>query len=305
MPYFFIYLFLIIISAIFNAGVRNRGLAGDYGMAGSQINDIFSWGASKIQRRNHRIEALKKAENYLKPYENIFGSLTLSNKFCSLNINKTTDTIICISKEYDAFGKCMMLTAKNFSPIDVDEYFDMMCGVFGYNTKYNDVYNSLRAHAYISESVYSSRPVEDKLSPARNLQHPQSVVARKYTETKNTPDSGESSSNVIPFDSKRKAEKDIELNKEVRDFIDLTDGLTDVNNASEAELTALPGISVIVAKKIIQFRESHRPFRSVDDFIETMKIKPHFAKQLKNLVCANKVNMKKVKKAKAERIIDL
>lgn len=301
MPNFFIYVFLIIISAIFDAGVRNQGLAGSYGTRRSQITDIFSWGAAKIQRRNRRIEALKKAENYLKPYENIFGSLTLSNKFCSLNINKTTDTIICISKEYDAFGKCMMLTAKSFSPMDVDEYFDMMCSIFGYNTRYSDIYNSLRANALINESVYSSRPVEDKLSPARNLQQPQSVIARKYTET----NKNEITPKVINLGTQKESEKDITLKKEVRDFIDLTDGLTDVNNASEAELTALPGISIIIAKKIIQFRDSKRPFKSVDDFIETMKIKPHFAKQLKNLVCANKVNMKKVKKAKAERIIDL
>ncbi len=288
MPYFVVYIIIMIIGA-FLGGSRRGGYFGydDYYYDRPRpINDIFSWAANKVNKRNRRIAALKTASNYLKPYENIFGSLTLSNKFCTLNRNKTGDIIVCISKEYDTNGKCMMLTAKNFSPMDIDEYFDLMCERFNYSTKYDDIQNSLRATAIITESVYSSKPV--KSTANTNQDNPKSQVAKKYEEAS-------SSGN----------KENQKLNKEIENFVKLTDGLVDVNNASEAELTALSGINIVIAKKIINYRDTVRPFKSVDDFIEVMGIKPHFAKQLSTQICVNKVNMKKVKKAKAERIIDL
>ena len=290
MPYFVVYIVIMIIGVLLG-GPRRRGLFGygrydDYSYGNAPIDNIFSWGANLVNKRNRRIAALKTAANYLKPYEKIFGSLTLSNKFCSLNRNKAGDTIVCISKEYDENGKCMMLSAKHFSPMDVDEYFDLMCEMFNYGTKYIDIYNSLRANALITETVYSSKPVESQSQV--NQGTPKSQVAKKYEEA---------SSSV-----KKEPQK---LNKDIEKFVKLTDGLVDVNNASEAELTALSGINVVVAKKIINYRDTVRPFKSIDDFIEVMGIKPHFAKRLREEICVNKVNMKKVKKAKAERIIDL
>ncbi len=268
-------------------GTRRRGFLGygdDYYYGDSPINNIFAWGINRINRRNRRITALKTAANYIKPYEKIFGSLTLSNKFCSLNRNQTGDTIICISKEYDENGKCMMLTAKRFSPMDIDEYFDMMCEIFNYSTRYTEIYNSLKANAIITETVYSSRSVDTSVNP--NIP-PKSQVAKKYTQAS--------------ADQKENRK----LNKDIENFVKLTDGLTDVNNASEAELTALSGINIVLAKKIIKYRDTVRPFKSVDDFIAVMGIKPHFAKRLRDEICVNKVNIKKVRKAKAERIIDL
>ena len=288
MPNFLVYLFIIVIGVLFGGSSR-RSMFGysrydDYYYGEAPINNIFAWVSNKIHKRNRRIAALKTAANYLKPYEKIFGSLTLSNKFCSLNRNKAGDTIICISKEYDQNGKCMMLTAKRFSPIDVDEYFDMMCEMFNYSTRYSDIHKSLLANAIVTESVYSSKPVEQQsyVKP----ENPKSQVAKKYEQA-------------------AEGQETQKLNKEIKNFVKLTDGLTDVNNASEAELTALSGINIVMAKKIINYRDTVRPFKSVDDFIEVMNIKPHFAKRLKAEICVNKVNMKKVKKARAERIIDL
>lgn len=83
-----------------------------------------------------------------------------------------------------------------------------------------------------------------------------------------------------------------------------TGEIIDINNCSEAELTALPGVSIIVAKKIIQFRDEKRPFKSPQDFFDKMNIKPHFRKQLEPMICTNKVNIRKYKRAQQERTID-
>lgn len=269
MPQLIFYIFIAIIGFFLDYQTNRRR----YGMTSSSLLDfdISEFAAGFSKRRNRRISALKTAQNYLKPYEKIFGVLVLSNKQCTVTLNPREKCIKCLGKVFNQNGRKMTLVAKNFSPIDIDEYFDMLCEMYNYGTRYEDIYNSLRSVAVIKEYCYQIQPSDDKTVQAERKESPAKVIDIKSRE----------------------------------EIVDLPEKLTDVNNCSEAELTALPGISIITAKKIVCYREQQRPFRSVDDFLDIMKIKPHFAKQLKHMICANKVNMKKVKKAKAERIIDL
>lgn len=286
MPHFFVQLLIVAIAAAvrlftYNSRSFRLGSAGDdyyYRNRG-----VFGWIIEFIQKRNRRITALKKAQNYLQPYEKIFGNLTLSNKFCTLTFYNKDKRFMCLSNVYDNQGRKMMLYASDFAPMTPDEYFDMLCDSFNYGTNYAVVYNFLRSISIINESVYSVNP-----------EAPASV-------------------DILPDESKQAA-VNIKEKNDKREVIDLTsqtksaaqtERLTDVNNCSEAELTALPGINVVFAKKVINFRENERPFKSVEDFITVMNIKPHFAKQIRKIICVNKVNMKKVKKAKSERIIDI
>lgn len=78
---------------------------------------------------------------------------------------------------------------------------------------------------------------------------------------------------------------------------------TDLNTASEEELSKLPGISIIIAKKIISTREEEGAFSSVNDFIKRMKIKPHFAKRIVNMVETSEV--KSAPKNEKRRELDI
>ncbi len=79
----------------------------------------------------------------------------------------------------------------------------------------------------------------------------------------------------------------------------------DVNNASEVELTALPGISIVMAKKLIKKREELGGFKSVNDVFLFLHIKPHIQSQLENLICVNKMKSSGKIKRYNERSIDL
>ena len=63
----------------------------------------------------------------------------------------------------------------------------------------------------------------------------------------------------------------------------------DINNCSEEDLTALPGISVIMAKKAIKNRSENGGFNSIDEFFRLLNIKPHIQEQLKSIVYAGKL----------------
>ena len=86
--------------------------------------------------------------------------------------------------------------------------------------------------------------------------------------------------------------------------VELTQKL-DINTATEEEFAKLPGISIIIAKKIIKYRDLHGGFRTMEEFFEEMKIKPHFQKQLARLITLELFKQKNDDNSSNERIIDL
>ena len=79
---------------------------------------------------------------------------------------------------------------------------------------------------------------------------------------------------------------------------------TDINNCTEEEIAALPGISVIIAKKAVKRREETGGFKSIDEFFALLNLKPHMQEQLRDLIYAGQVPEKKEEKNSSERRID-
>lgn len=62
--------------------------------------------------------------------------------------------------------------------------------------------------------------------------------------------------------------------------------LMDINHCTEHDLTELPGISVVLAKKAMEYRKRNLRFHSVEEFYGVLELKPHFIAQLeKKITC--------------------
>ena len=79
--------------------------------------------------------------------------------------------------------------------------------------------------------------------------------------------------------------------------------MININSATEAELTALPGINIIMAKKIIKQRDYKGDFKSVNDFMSFVKLKPHFEQKLRQMITVKPIEKNIVEKG--ERILDI
>lgn len=61
-------------------------------------------------------------------------------------------------------------------------------------------------------------------------------------------------------------------------------GPLDLNRATAQELTTLPGIGEVLAQRIVDYREAHGPFRSVDELIAVEGIGEGKLEKLRELV---------------------
>lgn len=58
----------------------------------------------------------------------------------------------------------------------------------------------------------------------------------------------------------------------------------DINSCGESDFASLPGVSIVMAKRAISYREEHHGFFSIEEFFDTIQLKPHFIVQIQDMV---------------------
>lgn len=76
-----------------------------------------------------------------------------------------------------------------------------------------------------------------------------------------------------------------------------------VNNCTEEELCALPGISIIEAKKMSELRQTRGDFATVEQFVAAIGIKPHVAARIVDRLYAEPTAVRAAAKV-TNRVLD-
>ena len=217
-------------------------------------------------KRMRREAALYAAKIYLAPYQDIWKNLRLSNKYCSIRLGTDGHSISVKEKVKDSNSYRTFRVIES-RVHDYDDLWNMFCLNFDSNKTYDGLLDDCR--------LYDVTVVEDSVT----------TMPKAINKTKTGNELVEANSiKSIHLENKPKL---------------------DINNTSEIELTELPGISIVMAKKIIKKREEIGGFKNLDDFFLFLKLKPHMQTQLKDLICVNKMKgFRKIEKT-TERHIDL
>ncbi|MBQ4114491.1 helix-hairpin-helix domain-containing protein [bacterium] len=209
--------------------------------------------------------ALNIAEAFIVgKYNNIWGGLKLSNKFCAVYLDKNGIDM----RAYD-------LRSNNSRYFDIIspsggynhlEIWNMLCMLFNYDLTYDGLIKECRNCGFEIQLQGEKISIKEKL------------VTAEQTKTEDF------SMPVLK----------VKLLPKI-----------DINNCEEKELTNLPGINIVTAKKIIKKRKEIDGFKSIDDVFIFLKTKPHMQEQLKDRIDIKEMKKNEVIKLKTERSVDL
>ena len=92
----------------------------------------------------------------------------------------------------------------------------------------------------------------------------------------------------------------------MNDILKPEEGKIDVNIANTAQLAELPGINIVIAKKIVEYRDKNGFFKTKDDFCKIAGLKEHFTEQIKEMITVDKTSKVIVENPRIpkERIVD-
>lgn len=212
-----------------------------------------------------RQEALAQAGIFLAPYNDIWRDLKLSNTNCSLHLGTNGYTIRGREAKHP-FRSFRVIRTRENPGFDL---WNSFCYQFSYYTTFDELVRLCNAY---------NVPISITEGIQNNEQQKNTVINNRETEQ------------VIKVD-------------EIKDL--QTPPKIDVNNASEVEITSLPGVSIVMAKKLVKRRDEIGGFKSVDEVCNFLNLKPHMQNQLKNLICINKIKHSGKIKRYNERSIDL
>lgn len=80
----------------------------------------------------------------------------------------------------------------------------------------------------------------------------------------------------------------------------------DINSDSEYQISELPGIGIVLAKKIVSIREKNGMFNSLEELGEKLELKPHIVERIRPYVKFSKIEKKDINNDKTSygRTID-
>ena len=242
-----------------------------------------------LGRELRRREALNNAAIYLAPYNSIWRNLKLSNTYCSLRLQSNGYTIV--GRESIEPYRTFRITKSNTHPDE--ELWNMFCNMFDHNTRFDRLIELCR--------IFQT---DIKIEGGKHTASFDNYSTETHNDKAETP--------TLSYDNNYLTEAhNIETYASIK--VDAPNSTVqqsrkeklDVNNASEVELTALPGISIVLAKKIIKRREEIGGFKDISDFLQFTQLKPHMRLQIEELVCVNKMRGSLKINRYEERKIDL
>lgn len=85
----------------------------------------------------------------------------------------------------------------------------------------------------------------------------------------------------------QRVEEEVEFHG-MGDILSNTSNKIDVNSATASELSILPGINIVMAKKIVEHRDLNGLFKSEEEFIKVANVKEHFIPKIKSMIAIAK-----------------
>lgn len=251
----------------------------------------------------------------------VSGHNTISNAHCTAKFFPD-DKLIVMENIADSDNKKRMFTLSVKDKFKVNKCWSNVCRVF-------DDYSNIKSLALLLdvpdgyiitlESTVKQTlkaPVPKQINIDNSKSGPKfvnmdEIYPDPYAKGTNKPRSF--NEKFVNIENMQETDKVAEREVEAPKFIGMEDALytgpnkIDINMATAAEIAILPGINLIIAKKIVEFRDKQGYFTSEEDFLKQANVKEHFVEKIKSMIIVKQPEQTKPNDNNEDqgRIVDL
>lgn len=224
---------------------------------------------------------------------------SLHNEHCTVIYTPDEKIVVMDNLSNKQHAKRMFTITK--SKVNINKAWNRVCRIF-------DSFISLDALAsfYSYDTKIEIVTLESKIPDIRKpktIEIDASNQGPKFVEldniqpdpySKGTENPNDTGASFVNLENIQERQQEIKREDKTPDFVELEDVLSntsnkiDVNAATSSELSILPGINIVMAKKIIEYRDKNGLFASKEDFIEAANVKDHFIPKIKQMIIIGK-----------------
>lgn len=202
------------------------------------------------------------------PKQFVINNNTIRNNYCTV-ILTSGQQVVVMDNDYVNNSKRMFSISK--TDLKVNKTWNRICKMF------NESSNLDSLAAFFNIEINVNIITFDTREPEKN------EIMDSGSSTANA------NQNSVPKEDDSSAKNIHHENASAAEEIKTpTLGKIDVNYASADELSALPGINIIGAKKIVEYRNLNGLFQSEEDFIKAAGVKEHFIPKIKTMIIVGK-----------------
>ena len=200
---------------------------------------------------------------------------TIRNEHCSVMYSPDEKIIVMDNAPDRTHAKRMFTLTKN--KLNINKAWNRVCRIF-------DSFVTLDSLAafYSYDTKVDIITLEAKVPPRPERTR---VSQEKGTNLPN--DKGASYVNLDNIQEQKPfvpaKEKEIEFSG-MGELMNNSPNKINVNTVTSSELSILPGINIVMAKKIVEYRDKNGYFNSVEDFFNAANVKEHFVEKIKPLI---------------------
>lgn len=228
----------------------------------------------------------------------VFDKHTIYNGHCTVKYTPD-ERIVILENVADSKNEKRTFTLSKANQVKINKCWYDICNLFDSYTAFDTLEKFFEMDTNIKVVKIKSKVKEDIAKKPKTINIDTTGNDPKFTNMEDiTPDNfGLTASatkyveNFVNMNNIEKQESKSEANTAQPEFVNMEDALSagpnkqiNINIATAGEIAILPGINIVMAKKIVEYRNINGTFKSVDDFIKVANVKEHFVEKIKKMI---------------------
>lgn len=250
--------------------------------------------------RNIFMDSLYKGSINLVSKRFVFNQNTIRNEHCT--VKYTPDVKIVVMENISNRKKeTRTFTIKKEDRVNVNKCWNEVCKIFDSFINIDSLASFLSYYTQIN--IITIPSTVEKTTNKNDIKIDATNVGPKFVEmdaiqpdtySKGLEHQRAFDEKFVNIDNINHAQKSKEREETAPVFIDMSEALDkgpnkiDINNDGADEIAILPGINIVMAKKIVEYRAANGLFKNADDFIKIANVKEHFIPKIKSMIIVGK-----------------